>query len=31
MFIEGDSYRDVVVRIENSEFLREFVGRARDR
>lgn len=26
MFIEGDSYRDVVVRIENSEFLREFVG-----
>ena len=28
MFIEGDSYRDVVVRIENSEFLREFVGLA---
>ena len=26
MFIEGDSYRDVVVRIENSEFLRGFVG-----
>ncbi len=26
MFIEGDSYRDAVVRIENSEFLREFVG-----
>jgi len=26
MFIEGDSYRDVVVRIENSEFLRDFVG-----
>ena len=26
MFIEGDSYRDVVVRIENSEFLRNFVG-----
>jgi IS5 family transposase len=26
MFVEGDSYRDVVVRIENSEFLRSFVG-----
>lgn len=26
MFIEGDSYRDVVVRIENSEFLKGFVG-----
>ena len=26
MFVEGDSYRDVVVRIENSEFLREFIG-----
>jgi IS5 family transposase len=26
MFIEADSYRDVVVRIENSEFLRDFVG-----
>ena len=26
MFIEGDSYRDVVVRIENSDFLRGFVG-----
>ena len=26
MFIEVDSYRDVVVRIENSEFLRGFVG-----
>lgn len=26
MFVEGDSYRDVVVRIENSEFLRGFVG-----
>jgi len=25
MFVEGDSYRDVVVRIENSEFFREFV------
>jgi len=25
MFIEGDSYRDVVVRIENSEFFRSFV------
>jgi len=26
MFVEGDSYRDAVVRIENSEFLRGFVG-----
>lgn len=26
MFVEQDSYRDVVVRIENSEFLRHFVG-----
>lgn len=26
MFVEQDSYRDVVVRIENSEFLRGFVG-----
>jgi IS5 family transposase len=26
MFGEGDSYRDVVIRIENSEFLRHFVG-----
>ena len=26
MFIDGDSYRDVVVRIENSDFLRDFVG-----
>jgi len=26
MFIEQDSYRKVVVRIENSEFLRDFVG-----
>ena len=26
MFVEGDSYRDVVVRIENSDFLRSFVG-----
>jgi transposase, IS5 family len=26
MFVEGDSYRDVVVRIENSEFLRSFIG-----
>lgn len=26
MFLEGDSYRDVVVRIEESPFLREFVG-----
>jgi IS5 family transposase len=26
MFIEGDSYRDVVIRIEESEFLRQFVG-----
>lgn len=26
MFVEGDSYRDVVIRIENSEFLRDFVG-----
>lgn len=25
MFIEGDSYRDVVVRIENSEFFQRFV------
>lgn len=25
MFVEGDSYRDVVVRIETSEFLRNFV------
>jgi len=26
MFIERDSYRDVVIRIENSEFLQGFVG-----
>jgi len=26
MFVEGLSYRDTVVRIENSEFLRRFVG-----
>ena len=26
MFVEQDSYRDVVVRIEDSEFLRSFVG-----
>ena len=26
MFVEQDSYREVVVRIENSEFLRSFVG-----
>jgi len=26
MFVEQDSYRDVVVRIENSEFLRSFIG-----
>ena len=26
MFIEQDSYRDVVVRIETSEFLRSFIG-----
>jgi IS5 family transposase len=26
MFVEQDSYRDVVVRIENSDFLRHFVG-----
>jgi len=26
MFVEGDSYRGAVVRIENSEFLRNFVG-----
>lgn len=26
MFIEGDSFRDLVIRIENSEFLRTFVG-----
>lgn len=26
MFVEQDSYRDVVIRIENSEFLRHFVG-----
>jgi len=26
MFVEGDSYRGVVVRIELSDFLREFVG-----
>jgi IS5 family transposase len=25
MFVEGDSYRDVVVRIENSEFFQRFV------
>jgi len=25
MFVEGDGYRDVVVRIANSEFLRDFV------
>ena len=26
MFVERDSYRDVVIRIENSEFLRNFAG-----
>ena len=26
MFIEQDSFRQVVIRIENSEFLRHFVG-----
>ncbi|HSF92295.1 MAG TPA: ISNCY family transposase [Paracoccaceae bacterium] len=26
MFVQGDSYRDLVVRIENSEFLRSFIG-----
>ena len=26
MFVEGDSYRQVVVRIENSQFLQHFVG-----
>lgn len=26
MFVEGDSYRDAVVRIENSDFLRSFIG-----
>ena len=26
MFVEQDSYRDLVVRIENSDFLRSFVG-----
>jgi len=26
MFVEQDSYRQVVIRIENSEFLRHFVG-----
>jgi len=26
MFVEQDSYRDAVIRIENSEFLRHFVG-----
>jgi len=26
MFVEQDSYRKVVVRIENSEFLRDFIG-----
>lgn len=26
MFVEADSYRDVVVRIENSDFLRSFIG-----
>jgi IS5 family transposase len=26
MFVEGDSYREVVVRIENSQFLQHFVG-----
>ena len=26
MFVEGDSYREVVVRIEESDFLRAFVG-----
>jgi len=26
MFIEQDSYRDVVIRVENSDFLRTFVG-----
>ena len=25
-FVEGDAYRDLVVRIENSDFLRSFVG-----
>ena len=26
MFLEGDSYRDVVIRIDGSWFLRQFVG-----
>lgn len=26
MFVEQDSYRNVVVRVENSEFLRSFIG-----
>ena len=26
MFVEGDSYRDVVVRIDNSEFWQKFAG-----
>ena len=26
MFVEGDSYRDLVVRVETSEFLRNFIG-----
>ena len=26
MFVEQDSYRDIVIRIENSEFLRHFAG-----
>lgn len=26
MFVEGDSYRDTVIRIENSDFLRSFIG-----
>jgi len=26
MFVEGDSYRDVVIRIDGSDFLRRFVG-----
>ena len=26
MFVEGDSYRGAVVRIENSDFLRSFIG-----
>ena len=26
MFLEGDSYRDVVIRIDGNDFLRRFVG-----